>query len=403
MRSRAQLELDARLREVSEAATRLPSLVARGGREERARLVEAHRLGRRFVPSWSTPADPVAPTVRHALAHARRLVGDGPLGGLYQARLDELELELDLRDALGSPRTVRALARRRWPTGASRPLTTGARASGATLREVASALLDEVAPDDEEPASVPAAGPGSLQELVLGLAALAGLTIKVSIEPGLVARAAAGERTVFLADTRFGEREARRLAVHEVLGHLVAAANARSQPLALLSVGTAGAFEDQEGLALALEELAGLLDARRVRTFAARVLATDAVHEGADPNDVVTLLVGERGLSVDDAIAITERSFRGGGLTRDASYLFGWMRVRRALRRADTTIDELRWGKVALDALPALRALREAGVLREPGPHRPSLASNLDATGPGTSSFTSPPSVAASLMRFEET
>jgi uncharacterized protein (TIGR02421 family) len=399
MRSRAQLEFDARLREVSEAATRLPSLVARGGREERARLVEAHRLGRRFVPSWSTPADPVAPAVRHALAHARRLVGEGPLGALYQARLDELELELDLRDALGSPRTVRALARRRWPTGGARPFATG----GATLREVADVLLDEVAPDEEERASVPAAGPGSLQELVLGLAALAGLTIKVSIEPGLVARAAAGERTVFLADTLFGEREARRLAVHEVLGHLVAAANARSQPLALLSVGTAGAFEDQEGLALCLEELAGLLDARRVRTFAARVLATDAVHEGADPNDVVTLLVGERGMSVDDAIAITERSFRGGGLTRDASYLFGWMRVRRALRRGDTTIDELRWGKVALDALPALRALRETGVLREPGPHRPSLASNLDATGPGTSSFTSPPSVAASLMRFEET
>lgn len=403
MRSRAQLELDARLREVSEAATRLPSLVARGGREERARLVEAHRLGRRFVPSWSTPADPVAPTARHALAHARRLAGDGPLGASYLARLDELELELDLRDALGSPRTVRALARRRWPTGASRPFATDARAVGPTLREVADALLDEVVPDEEERPSVPASGPGSLQERVLALAARAGLTIKVSIEPGLVARAAAGERTVFLADTRFGEREARRLAVHEVLGHLVAAANARSQPLALLSVGTAGAFEDQEGLALALEELAGLLDARRVRTFAARVLATDAVHEGADPNDVVTLLVSERGLSVDDAIAITERSFRGGGLTRDASYLFGWMRVRRALRRADTTVDELRWGKVALDALPALRALREAGVLREPGPHRPSLASNLDATGPGTSSFTSPPSVAASLMRFEDT
>jgi uncharacterized protein (TIGR02421 family) len=400
MRSRAQLELDARLREVSEAATRLPSLVARGGREERARLVEAHRLGRRFVPSWSTPADPVAPAARHALAHARRLAGDGTLGASYRARLDELELELDLRDALGSPRTVRALARRRWPTGASRPF---ASKSGPTLREVADALLDEVAPEEDERPSVPASGPGSLQERMLALASRAGLTIKVSIEPGLVARAAAGERTVFLADTRFGEREARRLAVHEVLGHLVAAANARSQPLALLSVGTAGAFEDQEGLALCLEELAGLLDARRVRTFAARVLATDAVHEGADPNDVVALLVGERGLGVDDAIAITERSFRGGGLTRDASYLFGWMRVRRALRRADTTIDELRWGKVGLDALPALRALHEAGALREPGPHRPSLASNLDATGPGTSSFTSPPSVAASLMRFEET
>lgn len=397
-RSRAQLELDAQLRQISEAATRLPSLVARGGDEERARLIDAHQRGRRLTPSWSTPADPVAPEVRLALGRARRLAGEGPLGALYFARLDELELELDLRDALGSPRTVRALARRRWPTGKST-----LRPNGPTLRDVADALLDEVPSEDAETPSVPAAGKGSLAERMLALASRAGLTIKVSIEPGLVARAAAGERTVFLADTRFGEREARRLAVHEVLGHLVAAANARSQPLALLSVGTAGSFADQEGLALSLEELAGLLDARRVRTFAARVVATDAVHDGADPNDVVALFVRERGLSAADAIAVTERSFRGGGLTRDASYLHGWMRVRRALRRQETTIDELRWGKVGLDALPSLRALLEAGALREPGPHRPSLASSLDATGPGTSSFTSPPSVAASLMRFEET
>lgn len=397
-RSRAQLELDAQLRQISEAATRLPSLVARGGDEERARLIDAHQRGRRLTPSWSTPADPVAPEVRLALGRARRLAGEGPHGALYLARLDELELELDLRDALGSPRTVRALARRRWPTGKST-----LRPKGPTLRDVADALLDEVPSEEAETPSVPASGKGSLSERMLALAARAGLTIKVSIEPGLVARAAAGERTVFLADTRFGERESRRLAVHEVLGHLVAAANARSQPLALLSVGTAGSFADQEGLALSLEELAGLLDGRRVRTFAARVVATDAVHDGADPNDVVALFVRERGLSAADAIAVTERSFRGGGLTRDASYLHGWMRVRRALRHQETTIDELRWGKVGLDALPSLRALREAGALREPGPHRPSLASSLDATGPGTSSFTSPPSVAASLMRFEET
>ncbi|MCB9603516.1 MAG: DUF1704 domain-containing protein [Sandaracinus sp.] len=398
-RSRAQLELDARLRHVAEAAMRLPSLVARGGKEERARLVERHRRGERLAPSWSVPADPVTPDVRRALSQARRFAGEVAAEPLYLARLEELELELDLRDALGSGKTVRALARRRWPTGRT-PIHPRAKTP---LRAVADALLDDVATSEDEPATVPARGEGSLEAMVLRVAAVAGLSVQVKVEPGLVARAAAGERTVFLADTRFGAREARRLAIHEVLGHLVAAANARSQPLALLSVGTAGSFEDQEGLALSLEEHAGLMDARRARTFAARVVATDAVHEGADPDEVVELFVRDRGLTLDDAIAITERAFRGGGLARDAGYLYGWLRVRRALRREETRFDELRWGKVGLDALGPLRALAARGELREPGPHRPSLASSLDATGPGTSSFTSPPSVAASLMRFDET
>ncbi len=401
-RTRAQLELDARLRKVADAAHRLPALVSRDGRDERAPGVMQRRRAEGGMSSFASSVrapEPVPRDVRRALDEARRLARELSCGALYLARLDELELELELRDVLGQARTVRAIARRRWPTG-----RTYVDAAGRVpLRMVADALLADLPPTAPEPETLPAEGPRSLAAVVRALASRAGVQVEIRVEPGLMARAAAGERTVFLTDARFGEREARRLAVHEVLGHLVAAANARSQPLALLSVGTAASFEDQEGLALALEERAGLLEPRRARTFAARVLATDAVHEGADPDELVTLLTREHGLSVEDAVAVAERAFRGGGLARDASYLLGFLRVRAALRRGETTVDELRWGKVSLAALPELRRLLAEGRLREPGPHRPSLASSLEATGPGTSARTSPPSVAASLMRFDET
>lgn len=395
-RSRAQLELDARLRVVARGALRLPALAGRGTREERARLLARHQRRERLDPRWAIAAEPVPHATRRALEEARALAPEVEGAQLYLARQDELELELDLLESLGDSRRTRALARRRWPTGRTE-VTLDRRV---TLRTVADAVLEEARVDAVEPPTVPAK---ELAHMVAAIAAHAGISLEVKIEPGLVANAAAGERTVFLADRRFGAREAQRLAVHEVLGHLVAAANGRAQPLALLSVGTAGAFEDQEGLALSLEEHAGLLDDRRARTFAARVIVTDAVHDGADPSELVVVLERDHGFGAEEAIALVERAFRGGGLARDASYLFGWVRVRRAIARGQTSVEELRWGKVGLGALEGLRALLGQGALRPPGPHRPSLAASLTATGPGTSALTSPPSFAASLMRFDET
>ena len=74
------------------------------------------------------------------------------------------------------------------------------------------------------------AWPRSCSELAAGV----GLAVEVRVEPRLSAGAATGERTVFIAARRFGRNEARRLAVHEVFGHLLAAANGREQPLRLL-------------------------------------------------------------------------------------------------------------------------------------------------------------------------
>ena len=251
------------------------------------------------------------------------------------------------------------------------------------------------------PARARPGGP-SLEGHVRRLAAAAGVDVAVRIEPRLAANAAAGEHTVFLADRSFGAREALRIAVHEVLGHIVAAFNGRAQPLRLLSIGTAGSFEDQEGLAIYLEEQAGLLDPHRVRTLAARVMAAAWMHDGASFDEVARRLLRDEGFDVAETVALCERAFRGGGVARDVVYLRGWLRVRAALAAREATVDEVRWGRVGVADVPALRALAEAGWLRPP-PYTPSLARSLRSTEGGTRLETSPPSLVTSLTRFEAT
>jgi len=357
-------QLDAHVTQVAAAARLLPALTVDGAATERARLIRAVAEGRaptprlRYVPR-ETPREAV-----RALDEARRLAREVPSGALYLARLDELELELRILASLGDTRAVPPLAAQRYGRGDARVI--GADGTERTLADEARRML-QTAPERPEPRTLPAddaQGGPSAARLLREAAATAGLEVTVRIEPRLSANAATGDRFILLAARDFGVREARRLAVHEVFGHLVSAAHARMQPLRLLEVGTAGSFADQEGIALALEERAGVLDANRARTLAARVLATDAVHAGEPFGSCARTLVRGHGLTPDAAVAVCERAYRGGGVARDASYLRGWLRVRRALDAGETTPDELRLGRVSVDALPALRALITAGAVR---------------------------------------
>ncbi|MFO0694564.1 MAG: DUF1704 domain-containing protein [Polyangiales bacterium] len=359
-----------------EVTRRLPAAVAHREPEERARLVEAASKGRHVVPRFSVLRVPVERAAFAVVDRARRLAEAHVAGALYAARLDELELDLAMMDALGDPRRVRPMSARRFGRGSSLVWVHGREV---TVRSVADELLAHLEPAPEKktlPARATAFGP-SLEDLARRVAAIAGLDVEVRIEPRLVANAAAGERTVFLADRWFGAREAVRLAVHEVLGHLVAAANGRRQPLGLLATGTAGSFEDQEGLSILLEDRAGVLDAERLRILAGRVLATDAMHEGASFGEAVRLLRDEHGFGVESAITLAERAYRGGGIARDVVYLRGYLRVREAVETGTTTIDELRIGRVGLEALALLETPRTHGWVLPPH-HRPDLETTLD-------------------------
>ncbi len=394
---RVQLELDHRLRQIGLAARILPALTARHGQAERARLVAA--LNRNDMaalrPQFQTERRTVDRTVWRHLEEARTLASHSVAPAAYLARLDELELELTLIEVLGDSKQVKAMALRRYGNGRQQT------PRGHSLAKVAAHLLENVPPDTQEQKQLSPTGTHSVESVLRSVAMAAGVPITVKVEKNLVANAAAGEKTVFISERPLGEREVYRLAAHEILAHLVAAANARAQRVGLWQVGSAGSFGDQEGLALHLEERSGLIDARRVRIIAARVWTTDRMHDGASFAEVVRDLVRDFAFDAPDAVALGERAFRGGGLARDAAYLHGWLRVRAAVA-AGASVDALRIGRISCDDLALIDSLARDGWMR-PATYQPSLARSLSATALGTNCWTSPPSLAASLMIFEET
>jgi uncharacterized protein (TIGR02421 family) len=391
-----------RLQGLCAGARMLPALTPHNAAPERARLIACLQRGEPPVPQWQVAHQRVPSAAFRLVDELRPLTDRLPGSALYRAKLDELELDLLLLDVLGKPRLVRPLAARRYGTGATLALTEDGQIS---LSRYARRVLDSTPPGNE-PREVAADGePGSLAAMVYALAQAVGLEVRVRIDPRLSAGAATGERTVFLAPRRFGHMEARRFAVHEVLGHLLSAANGRAQSLRLLDWGTADSFADQEGLALYMEELAGVLDGTRLRTLAGRILAADAMHAGATFAETVYRLGRNEGFGNAEAIAIGERAYRGGGVARDVAYLLGWLRVRRAVALGQASLNELHNGRVSLQALPAIRVLAEQGYVRGPlfRAPVPNFARSFFSTKSGTMPRRSPPSEAASLIRLELT
>jgi uncharacterized protein (TIGR02421 family) len=393
---------EAKLGLVAKSARLLPAVTARNAFEERARLAAELQRGEMPKPRFEY----AAPRPCHAnlrwLDHLRAEASQLPASRLYLAKIDELELDVAMLASLGDSRNLRPLAARRFGTGDELIDTVDGpvRLIDYSLRLLAGPSLRR-----RERPSVPAdSSPGELclRALVEHVANAAGLSVSVRVEPNLTAGAATGDRTVFLADRAFTLREAWRLALHEVLGHLTAAENGRLQPLRLLEWGTAFSFADQEGVALCIEQSFGVLDRARLRALAGRVLATRNMHGGASFGETARCLLRDHHFSAHDAIAICERAYRGGGVARDVGYLSGYLRVRRALAQADTTLDELRMGRVGLDALPELRALAVQGLLR-PSVHRPNFSRSFLSTRSGTMPWRLPPSFAASLINVELT
>jgi uncharacterized protein (TIGR02421 family) len=394
------LRLDRMLVRVASLARPVPSLTPDNAASERARLVQCLHRGEHPVPVFTPRRQRVDPEAYRCIDQARGMAEASPVGELYLARLAELELDLAILDAWGDAERVRPLSLRRYGRADESVVWNDA---VTPLREVARAFLSVLSPDEPQPHALSAGGEGRSVAALIQRAALGvGLEVDVRIEPRLASLAATGERTVFLADRAFSEREARRLVAHEVFGHLVVAANARAQPLRLLQVGLAGSFADQEGFALYLEEALGLMSRDRLRTLSARVIATDWLYAGASFGDTASMLHRDYAFTPEAAVLIAERTYRGGGVARDAGYLAGYLRVRAGIRTGQASIDDLRRGRVSLAQLGTMRDLEQLGWV-VPAVYRPSLALSRRLTLGGTSAETSPPSEAASFTMFELT
>ena len=348
--------LDERLLEVSRRTRILPYLHAENAAPERARMTQELARGELPSPRWSPLERRSTHGLFSMLERARtdtmRIAMPDEVRVLYLARNEELELDIALLDALGDAKRVRPLAARRYGTGAFR-----LRSKSAV--EVAEACLAQLA---KAPAELPREiDAHELAAQMERAAAFLGITVRGVVDARLSAAAAAGEKTIYVQKRAFSRVEARRLIAHEVFGHLVASHRARAHAVRIFEIGVAGSFADQEGLALCLEEASGTFDASRLRMIAARVVVTARMHAGASFGESARELVGH-GLTAEAAIVTTERAYRGGGVARDAGYLEGFVRVRDALRKRTCTLDELRAGRLTVEAIPALRIARAEGL-----------------------------------------
>jgi hypothetical protein len=147
--------------------------------------------------------------------------------------------------------------------------------------------------------------------------------------------------------------------MHEIEAHAIPRTRAASGRLAIFQIGTARGIDDQEGLALVLEERHGYLKPKRMRELASRHLAVEAMDGGARFYENVNALVKEHGLSVREAVLVAERAYRGGdgmtpGLGRERVYLEAFLRVSEHL--AKRAIDEgiLTSGQISIDAIPII-------------------------------------------------
>jgi len=152
---------------------------------------------------------------------------------------------------------------------------------------------------------------------------------------------------------------------HEIGTHVVTYYNGDAQPFRQLRNGLPGYEELQEGLAVLAEFLVGGLSRPRLRVLAARVVAVRRMIDGASFIDVFRELDRDYDLAQRAAFTITMRVFRGGGQSKDAVYLRGFLRMLEYIA-AGGTLEPLFVGKIGFAHLPMMRDLERRQVLVHP-------------------------------------
>ncbi len=229
----------------------LGSVVPRNAQAERARLVTAFEAGEVAMPRWSYARSDHG-LLRNTLARAgARLASEAhPIAQLYAARARELEVEAAITSEVGTA-VLGALARSRFRSlnretaGEATILARKWIAEGREAKEPTEAEL--IASDSTAEGSLLVRMREEIGRLKLPFA--------VVVQPSLSALAATGERHVLVAANRMVTREdVERTVMHEIEAHAIPRTRAISAKLAIFQIGTARGIDDQEGLALVLED-----------------------------------------------------------------------------------------------------------------------------------------------------
>ena len=323
---------------------------------ERARLISAFERGDAARPEWryvSVAHDDLRRALDALVFEIEAAEGPsgGALGRVYAARARELAEEAALAAQAGSA-SLGALARGRFAPGED------AREASRLARGWLAA--DRVASPPREFVSDAALGTslfGRMKEAVGRLR----LPFTVVAEPSLASLAATGERTILVATGRpVSEEDIARTVLHEIEAHARPRARAQQLLPKIFRIGTARGTDEQEGLALVLEERHGFLQGERRRELGLRHAAVEAMRAGASFVEGVRALIRDHGTAARQAVLVAERAYRGGdgesaGLGREIVYVESFLRVRRALAATPGDEHVLASGQVATAALSALR------------------------------------------------
>jgi uncharacterized protein (TIGR02421 family) len=155
------------------------------------------------------------------------------------------------------------------------------------------------------------------------------------------------------------------LLAHEVSVHLLTHFNGAAQGLTVFRTGLANYEGVQEGLGVFAEWAVGGLSASRMRLLAGRVVAVDAMLDGAEFIEVYRGLVDSHGLKRKPAFDIATRVFRSGGFAKDLIYLKGFQDV-IALVANGASLDPFWIGKISRSHIEAIEELIQRNLVQAP-------------------------------------
>lgn len=201
--------------------------------------------------------------------------------------------------------------------------------------------------------------------------------VTVMLSDDMIADAAAGADSIKLSQkAMFSDRDLKYLEVHEGWVHVGTTLNGSMQPYCFfLSKGSPSCSVMQEGLAVITEVVSLSSNPARMRKITNRVIALEKVSQGANFMDIYRYFLS-CGFNEDESYNQCVRIFRGslpegGAFTKDLSYAKGLVLIYNFIRFAISqhridAIPLLFAGKLVLDDLPLLQALKDQGLLTPP-------------------------------------
>lgn len=164
-------------------------------------------------------------------------------------------------------------------------------------------------------------------------------------------------------DFRVSKVRAKGLIQHEIGTHVSTYYNGKAQPFRLFYTGVPGYEQLQEGLAVLAEYVMDGLTSNRLRTLAGRVMAVHRMISGHSFPETFELLHEKYKFTPESAFSMTMRVYRGGGLTKDAVYLKGFLNLLEYLKKGNE-LQPLLIGKIREDYLPIVEELLHRRLLK---------------------------------------